>query len=202
MIPDDAGLRALAPMYIVNPLRGIAQSSLFGTHPPTEQRVEILRSMAGAGWRDYERAYRKVIGWNETCLDESLWKSEEAVPLGEGSSRETVTPTGVGLVQEVTDLLDRKADFLPIRCSCGVRIKVPSDFKHDTIDCPRCGRTHDVPHAAGPRSSEEGAPLEYRKIGQGWDSFRCSCGKVMHLSPAVRVERLKCHKCGASIHIV
>jgi Zn-dependent protease with chaperone function len=56
--------KAVAPMFIVNPLSGAQDesSSLFSTHPPTSQRVSILRSMAGAGLGDYEAAYRAVRG--------------------------------------------------------------------------------------------------------------------------------------------
>jgi heat shock protein HtpX len=55
--------RALAPMYIVNPLQSRSAVGLFSTHPPTEDRIRILRSMAGgAGLAQYEEAYRKVHG--------------------------------------------------------------------------------------------------------------------------------------------
>lgn len=40
---------ASAHLFIVNPLRGKDLSRLFSTHPPTEQRVERLRSMAAVG---------------------------------------------------------------------------------------------------------------------------------------------------------
>jgi heat shock protein HtpX len=44
--------QAAAPLYIVNPLASNlgarkAMSSLFSTHPPTEERVARLRRMAG-----------------------------------------------------------------------------------------------------------------------------------------------------------
>ena len=55
--------RATAPMYIVNPLHPGSQAafSLTATHPPLEDRIRILRSMAGgAAYVDYEAAYRKI----------------------------------------------------------------------------------------------------------------------------------------------
>ena len=199
---DDTGLNALAPMYIVNPLRSVASSRLFSTHPRTEQRVEILRSMAGAGWKDYERAYRSVVGSKESCLAESLWRTENAVPLREATPDTEPAAEALERIQEVAGLLDRTADFLLITCSCGVRVKIPPDFQHDDIDCPRCGRSHDVPHAADSTSSSPDAPLKYQKRGEGWDSFRCRCGKVLHLSPSVRVPRTRCTKCRTFIDIV
>ncbi len=200
--PNAAGLRALAPMYIVNPLRSVASSRLFSTHPPTEQCVEILRSMAGAGWKDYERAYRDTVGSGKGCIEENLWRSPEAVPLREPAISPEAPTEAIGRIQEVANLLDRVADFLLIPCFCGVRIKIPPGFGHDNIDCPRCGRSHDVPQVAQSTSAARGSTLEYHKRGDGWDSFRCSCGKVIHLSPAVRVPRTKCTKCGTFIDIV
>ena len=37
---------AFAHLYIVNPLSGRELGSLFSTHPPIEERVRRLRSMA------------------------------------------------------------------------------------------------------------------------------------------------------------
>jgi len=38
---------AVAPLFIVNPLRGQALANLFSTHPPIEDRIKRLRQMAG-----------------------------------------------------------------------------------------------------------------------------------------------------------
>jgi len=56
--------KATAPMYIVNPFRKNNQSreaaSPFGTHPPTADRIRILRAMGGNSYVDYEKAYEQV----------------------------------------------------------------------------------------------------------------------------------------------
>ena len=46
--PLEAANRATAPLYIVNPLAKLPRSakSLFSTHPPTEERVRLLRGLA------------------------------------------------------------------------------------------------------------------------------------------------------------
>lgn len=56
---------ATAPMFFVNPLkvtaRGLAELS--ATHPPTTERIRILRSMGGmADLGSYDEAFRKVSG--------------------------------------------------------------------------------------------------------------------------------------------
>jgi heat shock protein HtpX len=112
----------------------------------------------------------------------------------------------------VGDLLDRLVNFLLITCACGIRIKVPPDFRHPSIRCTRCGRDHEVPRAeevvaaaavmsAGAPAKVDG-PLQYRRQGTGWQSFRCSCGRVQQLSPGFRLSAMTCRKCRRKIQIV
>ena len=69
--------RALAPMYIINPLQASAKAvGLFSTHPSTEKRVRILRAMGGnAGWADYDRAFRKVMKGQDSGIDARTLRS-------------------------------------------------------------------------------------------------------------------------------
>jgi hypothetical protein len=46
--------------------------------------------------------------------------------------------------REVGDLIMKMNNFRFIDCSCGLRIKIPPDYKGNTITCPRCGRVHDL----------------------------------------------------------
>ncbi len=55
--------RATAPLYIENPLRRSAVG-LFTTHPPIEERVRILRGMAGGevSYKAYQQSLEQVSG--------------------------------------------------------------------------------------------------------------------------------------------
>lgn len=144
--------QALVPLYIVNPLQahsGVA--GLFSTHPPAAERIKILRSMGGkAGYVDYESAYREVRGRVvEGALGAGVLTSEEgkSVDAREASEEPKTKENSVERVREVSDILDRIAEFVFIACACGVRIKLPPEYKKKDVSCTRCGRTHDVPHA-------------------------------------------------------
>ena len=166
-VTRDQSLRALAPMYIVNPLQVAASSSgWFSTHPPTEQRVKILRSMGGnAGWVDYEKAYRKVV--SGSCLDSKLLRSEGSVAARAPVAEPEPASAALGRAREVGDLLDRLAQVILIPCACGIRIKVPPDFRKDAISCSRCSRDHAIPKSEpGVVTDVDGQSL-YRRRGSG-----------------------------------
>lgn len=141
--------RALAPLYIVNPLQSRAAIGLFSTHPPTERRIRILRSMAGgAGYLEYESAYRQVCGEKRQCIgDGTLQEEEQLISARAATPEKESKKQAIEQAREVGDLFDRLAHFLFIPCACGVRIKIPPDFKRRKIPCPHCGRKHDLSEA-------------------------------------------------------
>ena len=195
--------RALAPMYIVNPLQGVDSWQLFSTHPPTDKRIAILRSMGGnAGWRDYEAAYQDVVG-GKACLDTRTRFSEESVAARAPHVEPEARADAVGRAREVVDLLDRMAGFVAIACPCGVHIKAPPGLRAPAIRCTRCGREHDIPRAepADALPDSEG-PLRYTRKSEGWESFQCSCGHSLQLSPAFQGSQLECQGCKRWVAIV
>ncbi|MFO7876906.1 MAG: zinc metalloprotease HtpX [Desulfovermiculus sp.] len=48
-VPMRQGSPATAHMFIVNPFSGQSMANLFSTHPPVQERIQRLRSMAGRG---------------------------------------------------------------------------------------------------------------------------------------------------------
>lgn len=198
--------RVTAPMYIVNPLqRERSAVGLFSTHPPTSERVRILRAMAGgAAYVNYEQAFsretgQKLIG--ATTLKQSKpveMRGPSAVPEEDNLSRARLAG----------DILHRLAGFLFLPCACGLSIKVPPSYKGDMLTCPRCSREHVVPVAgAAPglkpsgRAGAKAAPLVFHRQGKTWQSFRCACGKTIQLSPAFSASFVKCRKCGRTITV-
>ena len=202
---------ALAALYIINPIASL--SSLFSTHPPTDTRIRVLRSMGGrAGYVDYEAALRKLEGrkLRLAALEKAAQRDESVVarpPTMEVGKR----GEAVERAQAVNDLLDRFANYLILGCSCGVRIKVPPDFSRAEVPCSRCARMHAIPQAkplAGDRADarQEPAPtgdgtLHYERQNEPWNGFRCPCGQTIQIGPDFPLDYTICISCSRRIEL-
>ena len=109
--------------------------------------------------------------------------------------------TGIG---DVTNpAADQTLGLLGFRINKG-RHPTP-DFRKESIRCPRCGREHAIPGAEAESQEGSGAAagnLQYRRRGEGWQSFRCRCGKVHQLSPGFHLPSMVCRSCRAKIKIL
>jgi heat shock protein HtpX len=138
--PGAAVSRALAPMYIVNPLAAHSLGSrLFSTHPPTEDRIRVLRAMGGASLRAYEEAYKKLHGgtgvmgaWAAAAPEVALREPSPAAP-----------PLAAGW-RAARAVLHEADGERAVDCTCGLRLRIPPDWRGSVIRCPRCGREHRV----------------------------------------------------------
>ena len=148
--------RVIAPSYLVNPLqaRSHKRSGLFSTHPPTEKRIKILRSMAGsAGLLAYDGAYRKITG-----------RPVGVIPAGSlGAARDISAKKPAAKdersrhdrVRETTDALWKLNQYIFLACACGTTLKVPPAYSGKHVKCPHCGRTHVVAGQASPNAATE-----------------------------------------------
>ena len=73
-------------MYFINPFKkkGMSISDLTSTHPPTAERIHILKAMGGASFTDYERAYQQTKG-KSVIPDSALTGTAGAIPLRQAS---------------------------------------------------------------------------------------------------------------------
>ena len=155
--------KATAPMYITNPFDkpGRWAVGLTSTHPPIEERIAILRKMAGGiSFVNYDAAFRTVRGKRQGVMPSSALAASQSVAVrppsadaGPIAAEGTLPPVGVPTqdprvrMRQAGDLLRKMNQFIFLPCACGLRIKLPPDYKKDTVACPRCGRENAVPVA-------------------------------------------------------
>jgi heat shock protein HtpX len=147
--PLPTATRATAPMYIVNPLgvsaRGLAD--LTSTHPPTSERIRILRSMgAGAGLKTYDEAFRKVTGRPVGVVPFTALAAAEHAPAAPPAAPDA--SSRLERVRQTTDMLWKLNQFVFIACACGTTLKVPPAYLGREIACPQCGAVHKVQQPA------------------------------------------------------
>lgn len=137
---------ATAPMYIVNPFKKKGQmklSDLTSTHPPISERIRILRNMSqGASFRDYSKAYSDVTHHKSVVPATALTKEE--VAIREGRAEAVKQKKTEKQSHQVGDIMRKVNGFLFLSCTCGLKLKVPPNFKAPTVKCPRCSRTLDI----------------------------------------------------------
>lgn len=140
-----AANNATAPMYIVNPFRkkGRAAADLTSTHPPTSERVRVLRSMGGAALGDYDTAYRSVRGKGGGAIPHSALTLPLAIPLRAATpGQDSSGFAEVKRAREVSDVMWKANKYQTIDCDCGARLRVPPGMKRSELRCPRCGTRH------------------------------------------------------------
>ena len=136
---------ATAPMYIINPLKRAGQmaANATGTHPPIDERIRILRSMAGAGFAAYERSFREVTrggGVNpKSALEDQVAGAAAARPAASGPA-----PSTRENARQVDDFFYRRDGYRTVACACGTTLRIPPDFPTPAAKCPRCGTLHDL----------------------------------------------------------
>lgn len=196
--------RATAPMFIVNPLAAAGGRGLFSTHPPTEERIRILRSMGNASLAAYEEAFRKACG--RSVIGVQSLRDSRAVPIRAPSS-----PSPVTSPSELKFISNRAMGYLRLRCGCGLEISVPEGYDQNALRCIRCGNLLPIPTVVAPPlppvasvapAPPDAAPLQYKRTGKGWESFRCVCGRTIQLSPSFAAPQVRCAGCGRLIQIL
>ena len=141
--------KVTAPMYIVNPFKKKKQrklSDLSSTHPPISERIKILRNMTGgASFEDYSSSFSNVTHSRTVIPPAALTKEE--VALRQGSTEAKKKQRLDQQMHQVGDIMRKVNGFVFLTCVCGLKLKVPPNFKGEKIACPRCKRKLDLPSA-------------------------------------------------------
>ena len=139
--------KTTAPMYIVNPFKKKSQmklSDLTSTHPPISERIKILRSMThGASFKDYSNAFTQVTHGKTPVPLTALTKEEIAIRQAQAGQEKQQRMQKQ--MRQVGDIMRKVNQFVFLTCLCGLKLKIPPNFKPDKVKCPRCNRTLDIP---------------------------------------------------------
>jgi len=137
--------KVTAPMYIVNPFKRKGQmklSDLTSTHPPISERIRILRNLThGVSYRDYSNAYSEVTN-KKTIVPPSAMTKEDIGLRQAGAAKEERLQSQM---RQVGDIMRKVNQFVFLTCACGLKLKIPPNFKSNKVECPRCHRSHDIP---------------------------------------------------------
>ncbi|MCJ7776809.1 MAG: M48 family metalloprotease, partial [Sedimentisphaerales bacterium] len=132
--------RVTAPMYIVNPFKKEGRmklSDLTSTHPPISERIKILRNMThGASFRDYSDSFSKITHKKTVVPPAALTK--EDIALRQASAQAKKKELLEKQFRQVGDIMRRVNGFIFLTCVCGLKLKVPPNFKGNNVICPRC----------------------------------------------------------------
>ncbi|MHC4533246.1 MAG: M48 family metallopeptidase [Planctomycetota bacterium] len=139
--------KVTAPMYIANPFKKKKQrklSDLTSTHPPISERVKILRNMSqGASFKDYSDAFTNITKTKTPVPVAALTK--ENIALREADVKAKKQQRTETQMRQVGDIMRRVNQFIFLTCACGLKLKIPPNFKSKKVECPRCRKTLDLP---------------------------------------------------------
>ncbi len=140
--------KVTAPMYIVNPFKKKKQmklSDLTSTHPPISERIKILRNMSqGASFKQYSDAFTNVTH-HKTVVPVAALSAKEDVALRQAGAEATKKDRADKQTRQVGDIMRRVNQFIFLTCVCGLKLKIPPNFKGDKVKCPRCKKILDLP---------------------------------------------------------
>ena len=140
--------KVTAPMYIVNPFKKKSQmklSDLTSTHPPISERIRILRNMThGASFKAYSDAFTNVTH-SKTVVPVAALSEKEDVALRQAGPEETKKDRLDKQMRQVGDIMRKVNQFIFLTCACGLKLKIPPNFKGDNVKCPRCHKSLDLP---------------------------------------------------------
>jgi heat shock protein HtpX len=199
--------------------------------PITDRVHILRGMMHGAGYADYQTAYAAVRGGAAPLLPPSALKDKERVVVRKPSVKKEAKPDKKKDARAIGDLIRATNRYMFLACVCGLKLKLPPDFDKEELSCPRCGRTLEVPLAKvaavatalgaadavkkkqaakekpavaekppAAREQEDGPQL-YVRTGTGWETFSCSCGRPIQLSPLFQGTHLACPSCGRKTEI-
>ncbi len=142
--------RVTAGMFIVNPLELASSfSGWFSTHPKIEDRIRILKNISAGKPIQTDSVLpslaKKYLGTYLTEINSTggfVNFSSELAPEDE----EIIHTKTLQEKRTVGDFIMRQNHFRFYDCNCGLKLKIPPQFKQNSFDCPKCGKLINLKH--------------------------------------------------------
>jgi heat shock protein HtpX len=144
-IPMETANKATAPMYIAPPFSadGMAFAGIGHTHPPIEKRVQILRNMThGTSYKDYSAAFASITG-QKSYIPKSALKDEQ-VEIKKQQPHKSDNLSQKQQTRQIGDIIRMANGFAFLTCSCGLKMKIPPNYKAKKVQCPKCNTIHSI----------------------------------------------------------
>ena len=97
--------------------------------------------MAGASFADYSEAFSKTTK-HATVMPSSALQDQTAVQIRTGSAQ--TAESVKNQYRNIGNIMQQVAGFSILNCSCGLKMKIPPNFKASQVKCPRCGTVHPI----------------------------------------------------------
>ena len=98
----------------------------------------------GASFKDYSDAYANVTH-SKTVVPLAARSKKEAVALRQATAEDRKKDRMESQMRQVGDIMRRVNQFIFLSCLCGLKLKIPPNFKGDKVTCPRCSRSLNIP---------------------------------------------------------
>jgi heat shock protein HtpX len=122
-------------------------SDLTSTHPPISERIRILRGITqGASFKDYSDAFTNVT--KKRTVVPAMALTKEDIALRQASVEAKKKERAEYQMRQVGDIMRRVNQFVFLTCLCGLKLKIPPNFKANKVQCPRCKRVLYIPRKA------------------------------------------------------
>ncbi|MBA7646266.1 hypothetical protein ES703_54028 [subsurface metagenome] len=93
----------------------------------------------GASFKDYSDSFSNVTKSKTVIPPAALTK--EDVALREASAQIKKKERLEKQFRQVGDIMRRVNGFVFLTCVCGLKLKIPPNFKANKVRCPRCRKT-------------------------------------------------------------
>ena len=97
----------------------------------------------GASFKNYSDSFSKVTHTQTVVPAAALTK--EDIALRQASAGAKKKQQVKKQMRQVGDIMRKVNGFLFLTCLCGLKLKVPPNYKPGNVACPRCKRKLDIP---------------------------------------------------------